>query len=277
MPELPEVETVKRGLAAAITGAKINGLESDLPKMLRGKTRPAFAAAVTGAKINGVNRRGKYLLINLSNGQTIVAHLKMTGQMLVVKKTEPVEKHTHVILHLSGGRDLRFKDIRQFGFLELFKTETIGEGGEKMPGLGPEPLSRAFTPGVLFWKLKKRPKSKIKSLLLDQSVVAGLGNIYADEVLHHAKVRPSRRAGTLTEKERDRIYSAIRSVLPDAIAKKGTTVRDFVGVDGEPGGYVTHLKAYGRAGENCPTCGAGVIKRVVIGGRATHYCPKCQK
>lgn len=277
MPELPEVETVKRGLSGLITDKKITGFESDLPKMLGGKSCSAFAAAIMGAKITAVNRRGKFLLLNLDNGLTIVAHLKMTGQMLVVKKTEPVSKHTHIVFHLSGGRDLRFLDIRQFGFLELFKTDAIGDAGEKMPGLGPEPLSRAFTPGVLYWKLKKRPKSKIKSLLLDQSVVAGLGNIYADEVLHYAGVRPSRRAGTLTVKEKDKIYSAIRSVLPDAITKKGTTVRDFVGVDGKPGGYVTYLKTYGRSGEDCLTCGEGVIKRIVIGGRATHYCPKCQK
>lgn len=277
MPELPEVETVKRGLAALITGRTINGLESDLPKMLRGKSRPAFAAAVTGAKVIAVNRRGKYLLLNLSNGLTIIAHLKMTGQLLVVKTTAPTEKWTHTVFHLSGGRDLRFIDMRQFGFLEIRKTDEVGETGENIPGLGPEPLSRAYTRGVFDWQIRKRSKSRIKSLLLDQSFIAGLGNIYADEVLHYAGVRPSRRAGSLTAKERDKIYTGIRTVLPEAIDKRGTTVRNFVDADGEPGGYVAHLKAYGRAGEDCLTCKEGIIKRVVIGGRSAHYCSKCQK
>ncbi len=277
MPELPEVETVKRGLAAAITAAKIKGVETDLPKMLRGKTLPEFSAAVAGATISGVNRRGKHLLINLNNGLTIVGHLKMTGQLVVVKTKDPVDKWTHIVIHLNRGRDLRFRDIRQFGYLELHSTTEIGEAGEKMPGLGPEPLSRSFTRGVFDWQLKKHPKPKIKSLLLNQSFIAGLGNIYADEVLHYAGVRPSRRAGTLTAREKDRIYAGIRSVLPAAIVKKGTTVRNFVGAGGEPGGYLKHLTVYGRAGEYCPRCDEGIIKRVVIGGRSTSYCPKCQK
>ncbi|MFA5866754.1 MAG: bifunctional DNA-formamidopyrimidine glycosylase/DNA-(apurinic or apyrimidinic site) lyase [Actinomycetota bacterium] len=277
MPELPEVETIKRGLAALITGKKIKGVETDLPKMIRGKTLSEFSASVTGTKITGVNRRGKHLLINLSNGLTIVGHLKMTGQLLVVKASDPVEKWTHIIIHLSDGRDLRFRDIRQFGYLELYPTAEIGEAGEKMPGLGPEPLSRSFTRGVLDWQLKKHPKPKIKSLLLNQSFIAGLGNIYADEVLYYARVRPTRRAGVLTAKEKDRIYAGIKTVLDAAIAKKGTTVRNFVDAEGEPGGYLEHLKVYGRTGEYCPRCDEGKIKRVVVGGRSTHYCPKCQK
>ncbi len=277
MPELPEVETVKRGLAASITGKKIKGVETDLPKMIRGKTLSDFADSVTGARITGVNRRGKHLLINLSNGSTIVGHLKMTGQLLVVKTVEPVEKWTHVIIRLSGGRDLRFRDIRQFGYLEIYPTDRIGEAGEKMPGLGPEPLSRSFTRGVLDWQIKKHHRSKIKSLLLNQSFIAGLGNIYADEILYYAGVRPTRRAGSLTAREKDKIYSGIKAILAAAIEKKGTTVRNFVDAEGEPGRYRSHLKVYGKTGEPCPGCEEGTIKRVVIGGRSTHYCPKCQK
>jgi formamidopyrimidine-DNA glycosylase len=277
MPELPEVETVKRGLVTALTGLKITGIETDLPKMLRGQTPLEFSSAIAGTKITGVNRRGKHLLIVLNNGLSIVGHLKMTGQLLVVPAAEPVGQWTHIILHLSKSRDLRFRDIRQFGYLELKSTAEIGEAGENMPGLGPEPLSRSFTRGVFDWQIKKRPKSKVKSLLLDQSFIAGLGNIYADEVLHYAGVRPSRRAGTLTAKEKDRIYTGIRSILPAAIEKKGTTVRNFVNANGDPGGYLTHLTVYGRMGKSCPRCKEGVIKKVVIGGRSTHYCPKCQK
>jgi formamidopyrimidine-DNA glycosylase len=277
MPELPEVETVRRGLAAALTGLKITGIETDLPKMLRGQTPSEFSSAIAGTRITGVNRRGKHLLIVLNNGLTIVGHLKMTGQLLVVPATELVGQWTHIILHLTKGRDLRFRDIRQFGYLELKSTAEIGEAGENMPGLGPEPLSRSFTRGVFDWQIKKRPKSKMKSLLLDQSFLAGLGNIYADEVLHYAGVRPSRRASTLTVKEKDRIYAGIRSILPAAIEKRGTTVRNFVDADGDPGGYLTHLTVYGRTGKFCPRCKEGVIKKVVIGGRSTHYCPKCQK
>lgn len=277
MPELPEVETVRRGLAASIIGLKITGVETDLPKMLRGQSLSEFSAAVTGTKITGVNRRGKHLLITLSNGLTIIGHLKMTGQLVITRTSDLVEQWTHITFHLSGGRDLRFRDIRQFGYLELKSTEEIGEAGERMPGLGPEPLNRSFTRGVFDWQIKKRPKPRIKSLLLNQSFIVGLGNIYADEVLHYAGVRPSRRAGTLTAKEKDKIYAGIRSILPAAIEKKGTTVRNFVDADGEPGGYLTYLKVYGRTGECCPRCNNGIVKKVVIGGRSTHYCPKCQK
>ncbi len=277
MPELPEVETVRRGLAETITGRKIADVTTDLPKMLKGKSRAAFATAVIGAKVTGVNRRGKYLLINLSNGLTIIAHLKMTGQLIVNKTSDPVERWTHVILTLSGGRDLRFRDIRQFGYLDVKHTDEIGVIGEKIPGLGPEPLSREFTKGVFEWKLKKRPQSRIKTLLLDQAFIAGLGNIYADEVLHYAGVRPGRRTATLTAKERDQIYNAIRKILPAAIDKRGTSISTFVDVAGRPGAYVPHLKVYGKTGETCARCANGTVKRVVMAGRSAHYCPKCQK
>lgn len=276
MPELPEVETVRRGLDESLTGKKITGLETGLPKMLRGKSARAFAGAIAGAKVTGVKRRGKFLLIVLDNGFTMIAHLKMTGQLTLVKGSAPSDEYTHIVIGLSGGKELRFRDVRQFGFLELRKTADIGESGERLPALGPEPLSRAFTRGVFDFKIRKRTKSRIKTLLMDQSFVAGLGNIYADEVLYLAGVRPTRRAGTLTAKEKDKIFAAIRSVLSTAIEKKGTTVRDFVGSDGEPGGYQQYLKVYGRTDEPCPECG-GVVKRVVIGGRSSHYCPKCQK
>ena len=276
MPELPEVETVRRGLDGMVTGRTIASINTDLPKMLRGKKPRAFTKAVAGSKINSVNRRGKMLILNLSNGLTIVAHLKMTGQLLVTKHGVPVEPWTHVTVELKGGRDIRFRDIRQFGYMEIKRTEDIGESGENMPGLGPEPLDRSFTSGVFAWRLKKRPKSRIKALLIDQSFIAGIGNIYADEVLHYAGVKPGRRTATLSVREREQLYNGIRKILRAAIEKRGTSVSTFVDTGGQRGGYRPYLKVYKRAGEMCPN-GCGPVKRIVVGGRSSHYCPKCQK
>lgn len=277
MPELPEVETVRRDLAEKITGRSIAGVWTENPKMLRGKTPADFAYAVNGARVMAVNRRGKHLLMNLSNGLTLVAHLKMTGQLLVAKNLDPVERWTRAIIELDRGLDLRFRDIRKFGYLDLVSTADIGEAGENMPGLGPEPLDRAFTKGVFEWQLKKHPKAKIKSLLMNQAFVAGIGNIYADETLYAAGVRPTRAAGSLTAAERDRLYTNIRRILRAAIEKRGTSFSTFVDASGRPGGYVPSLKVYGRAGQKCVKSGCGTVKKIKVGGRSSNYCPKCQK
>lgn len=277
MPELPEVETVRRDLAEKITGKTVAGLWTDNPKMLRGKTPDGFAYAINGASVVGVNRRGKHLLLTLSNGLTLVIHLKMTGQLLITPNLASVEQWTHAIIELDGGVDLRFRDIRKFGYLDLVPTDEIGPAGEKMPGLGPEPLDRKFTKGVFDWSIKKHPHAKIKSLLMNQAFIAGIGNIYADETLHYAGIRPSRSAGSLTGAERDRLYAGIRRILADAIDKRGTTFSTFVDASGKPGGYVSSLNVYGRAGEPCLRKGCGTVKKVKIAGRSSHYCPKCQK
>lgn len=277
MPELPEVETVRRDLSESVTGAKITGLWTDNPKMLRGASPADFEGEINGAKITSVRRRAKHLLINLSNGHTIVAHLKMTGQMLVASSSDEIERWTHAVVNLSGDRDLRFKDIRKFGYLELTDTVVIGENGENMLNIGPEPLDRKFTKGVFDWLVKKRPHGKIKALLLDQSFIAGIGNIYADEILFFAGVRPTRRAETLTAAERDRIYNGIRKILAAAIEKRGSSINTYVDASGNKGGYVPLLKAYGREGLPCLKSGCGVIKKTKVAGRSTHYCPKCQK
>lgn len=277
MPELPEVETVRRDLSGSVAGAKVTGMWTDNPKMLRGAGEQEFAGQVTGAKIVSVKRRAKHLLINLSNKWTIIVHLKMTGQLLVVPSTDAIERWTHAVITLSDKRDLRFKDIRKFGYLELACTAEIGEHGENMPNIGPEPLDRGFTKGVFDWLVRKRPQGKIKALLLDQSFIAGIGNIYADEILFLAGVRPTRRAGSLTSAERDRIYNAIRKVLAAAIEKRGSSINTYVDVSGNKGGYVPLLKVYGREGLPCLKTGCGIVKKTKVAGRSTHYCPKCQK
>jgi formamidopyrimidine-DNA glycosylase len=277
MPELPEVETVRRDLSEAVTGATITGFWTDNPKMLRGADGADFGKIISGAKILSVERRAKHLLINLSNNKTLISHLKMTGQMLTAKAADPTERWTHAIINLKGGRDLRFKDIRKFGYIEIADTAVIGEHGENMPDIGPEPLDRKFTKGVFDWLVKKHPNGKIKALLLDQSFIAGIGNIYADEILFFAGVRPTRRAGSLTAAERDRIYNGIRKILAAAIEKRGSSINTYVDASGNKGGYVPMLKAYGREGLPCLKSGCGVIKKTKVAGRSTHYCPKCQK
>ncbi len=277
MPELPEVETVARDLAEKIVGRSIAGFWTDNPAMLRGKPAAEFAYAINGARLAAVNRRGKQLLLNLSNGLTLVIHLKMTGQLLVMPTGSPVQQWTHAIVELDGGIDLRFRDIRKFGYFDLVETERIGTTGEKMPGLGPEPLDRGFTKGVFDWSIKRHPHAKIKALLMNQSFLAGIGNIYADEALYYAGVRPTRPAGRLTAAERDRLYTGIRRILTDAIEKRGTTFSTFVDASGQPGGYVSSLKVYGRTGEPCVKRGCGTVKKVKVAGRSSHYCPKCQK
>lgn len=277
MPELPEVETVRRDLSDSVTGSKITGLWTDNPKMFRGADFEDFERFITGAKIISVERRAKHILINLSNGKTIIAHLKMTGQLLVARTSEPMERWTHAIINLSAGRDIRFRDIRKFGYLELASTAIIGEYGENMEDIGPEPLDRKFTKGVFDWMVKKHPTGKIKALLLNQAFIAGIGNIYADEILFFAGVRPTRRASTLTAAERDRIYTGIRKILNSAIEKRGSSINTYVDASGNKGGYVPLLKAYGREGLPCLKSGCGTIKKMKVAGRSTHYCPKCQK
>jgi formamidopyrimidine-DNA glycosylase len=277
MPELPEVETVCRDLSGLITGKKIAGVWSDLPRSLRDRDTAVFAGIVNGATVSDVKRRAKQILIHLSNNRTIIVHLKMTGQLVVKPSSEPVEKGTHVIIEFDDDRDLRFRDVRTFGYMDLAVTDDIGETGEKMPGLGPEPLDRRFTQGVFDWIVKKHPGAKIKALLLNQSAIAGIGNIYADEILHYAGVRPGRRSASLTAAERGKLYKGIRKILPAAIEQRGSSIRDFIDGSGQPGGYVPHLKAYGRTGESCAGGCGSVIKKTKVAGRSSHYCPKCQR
>lgn len=274
MPELPEVETVRRTLQPRLAGLKFTDVEISLPKMIRTPEPEEFKEKITDKKIVKVGRRGKYLLISLSGGYTLVVHLRMTGRLVYCESEEPLSKHTHVILKLSNDCQLRFADIRQFGRMWLVPTASLSTlAGFK--DLGIEPLDEFFTRDFLKKELRRR-HARIKPLLLDQTFIAGLGNIYTDEVLHRAKINPERLATTLTPREIAHLYHAIQDVLQEGIENRGTTIRDFIDGDGRAGSYQELLRVYSREGKPCPHCGKKIVKKKV-GGRSSYYCPACQK
>ena len=280
MPELPEVETVRAGLLPAMEGQVIARAEVNRAD-LRWPFPPNMAARLTGARILALRRRSKYILADLDSGETLLIHLGMSGRMLVsgvmigdyVHAHPAPQKHDHVVLHMAGGAQVTFNDPRRFGAMDLMKTE----GAEAHPlvaGLGPEPLGNAFDGPYLAAKLAGR-KTPIKSALLDQHIVAGLGNIYVCEVLHRARIAPDRLAGEV--KDAAALVPIIRDVLGEAIAAGGSSLRDYRQADGELGYFQHAFAVYGRAGEPClaPTCGAE-IRRLVQSGRSSFYCPRCQ-
>lgn len=274
MPELPEVETVRRTLQPKLTGLKFTDAQVLLPKIVRTPEPDEFKDIIKNKKILTVSRRGKYLLIGLSGGYTLAVHLRMTGRLVYNADDIPPAKHTHVVLHLDNGHSLTFADMRQFGRMWLVPTSSLGS----LPGykdLGMEPLDEHFTRDFLKKGLRRR-HARIKSLLLDQTFIAGLGNIYADEVLHRAGVNPERLATTLTSRETAKLYHAIKDVITEGIDHRGTTFRDFIDGDGRAGGYQEHLRVYNREGSPCPHC-SHIITRKKVGGRSSYYCPACQK
>ncbi len=272
MPELPEVETVVRSLAPHITGREVAGAELRFEKTLR---RPAayLFSELSGRKVMGLRRRGKMIVIALEGGPALVFHLKMTGQLMVVPPAEPRDKHVHFILSFaSGDRELRFRDVRKFGFLRCLETGCVAEAPE-MAGLGPEPLDIGRRE---FASIFAGRRGRMKSLLLDQRRIAGIGNIYADEILFAARIHPRTSAARLKAADFDRLWTEMRRILKRAIAAKGTSISDYRDADGQEGGFQERLKVYGRAGEPCPRCKTP-IRRLVVGGRGTHVCPRCQR
>lgn len=263
MPELPEVETVARTLAPYLTGQEIERVVVHHPPTIATPDPQRFAKSLTGDRVLGVERRAKYLLMPLASGRTWGAHLRMTGQFRLTPAG-----HTRVEM-VAGGRALYFNDPRTFGRMYLW------EGAPQLPALGPEPLSDLFTPRFLLDRLKGR-QAALKGVLLDQRVVAGLGNIYADEALHRARLSPFKPASQVAAKEARALHAAIQSVLAEAIERCGTTFRDYRDVYGEVGSYQNQLGVYGRKGEACPTCGTA-IEKTVLAQRGTHFCPKCQR
>ncbi|MBS3971348.1 MAG: DNA-formamidopyrimidine glycosylase [Clostridia bacterium] len=274
MPELPEVETIRRSLEEKINGVTIIGVDVYLEKVVK---EPAsidcFKEQVIGKKIERLDRRGKYLLLHLSDGYIIVIHLRMTGRLLYAAQYEDVTKHTHLIFQVSNNYHLRFVDIRQFGTIYLLKEDEL-ETIKGLAILGPEPLSENFTREFLNERLNKKTK-KIKQVLLDQDVVAGLGNIYADEVLFESGILPDRRANTLTEDEINRLYHSIVKIVKEAICHRGTSFRDYVDGEGEKGDHQKYLKVYQRTDQPCNRCQCH-IKKEKIAGRSSHFCPGCQ-
>jgi formamidopyrimidine-DNA glycosylase len=293
MPELPEVETVRRGLEPWVSGARIDGVVLNR-KDLRFPFPEGFARALEGATIDAVARRAKYLLFRLSNGVSWLSHLGMTGSYRFAERSykapsryyEPAvdQKHDHVVVSLThpqhGPLTLIYSDARRFGFMDLFRRD---EESPYLAGLGPEPLSNQFNAEEMAQRFAGKA-APMKAALLDQRVVAGLGNIYVSEALHRAHILPTRPAGSLVLKSGkpsqrlDRLAEGVRAVLEEAIAAGGSTLRDFRDADGGSGYFQHHFAVYDREGEACPTPGCrGTIRRIVQSGRSTFFCPVCQK
>jgi formamidopyrimidine-DNA glycosylase len=281
VPELPEVETVARDLRPRIVGATIVGARSWWSRTLRTHEPKAFAQAIAGRRVVDVGRRGKLLVVELSGGATLTIHLKMTGQLFVVPSTTTVDPYVRLALELADGREIRFRDIRKFGRVGLYERDTasgrlIAAGGnaEAFAGLGPEPLDPAFSLPA-FRRLIRRRKGRLKPLLVDQSFLAGVGNIYADETLWAARLHPLRSAASLRPGDERRLYVELRRILAEAIARRGSSIDDYTAPDGD-GSMQERLLVYQRTGEPCLRCGQPV-RRIVIGARATHFCSWCQR
>ncbi|MFA5021484.1 MAG: bifunctional DNA-formamidopyrimidine glycosylase/DNA-(apurinic or apyrimidinic site) lyase [Patescibacteria group bacterium] len=303
MPELPEVETLRRELNSIIKGKVIKSAVCNWPKMVKPLTVLEFQNQIKNKKITDIKRKAKVLILDLAGPLSLLIHLKLTGQLIYRdKKTEnrnqrlvvgghplPLRssetnpqkggsnglpnKFTHLTLNFSDGSKLFFNDLRKFGWAKLVDDSGLAEVIEKH---GPEPLTKEFTFKYFLAILKKYPNRKIKQILLDQNLISGLGNIYADESCFWAKVRPTRVNKTLKPEEIKKLFYCIPKILKFAIGKKGTSANTYVRLSGQPGGMEPYLKVYGRKGEKCQRCG-GVVEKIKLNGRGTHFCPKCQK
>jgi formamidopyrimidine-DNA glycosylase len=273
MPELPEVETIRRGLEEVLPGLVFCRVDIICATPLRDTSAEKFSASLLGKKIAGTARRGKYLLLKIEDGCQIAIHLRMTGRLVFARQQQQTDKHSRLLFYFNDGSTLLFSDIRKFGTINLL---TAGDCFRKgLPALGPEPLSGDFNFPYLNREVEKRQVS-VKSLLLDQRVIAGLGNIYADEILHRAGIRPDRRSRSLLRDERLTLFSSIREVLEEAIKCRGTTMSDYRDAAGLAGRFQEKLQVYGRKSQPCLRCGA-VICRSQVAGRGTHFCPVCQR
>jgi formamidopyrimidine-DNA glycosylase len=296
MPELPEVETVARDLERSVAGATIRSATVNWDRTIRHPQPPErFVAEIEGGTIRRVTRRAKTVLLHLTDGRVMTVALRMTGALIVAEPGTPDDPYARVVFQLTDGRQLRYRDVRKFGRIGLWpggglrsvgagrgaRSRKVAEGrgryriGEVFSGHGPEPLSRAFSVERLRERLSRR-SAKLKTLLLDQSFIAGVGNIYADEALWRARLHPLRAADTLDDRDVRRLHRALRQVLRQGIANRGASFSDYVGVDGSPGANAERLAVYRRTGEPCYRCGRR-IERIVVGQRSTHFCPHCQR
>jgi len=290
MPELPEVETVRRGLEPVLVGnafARVEQRRADL----RFPLPENFGMRLSGRTVEALDRRAKYLLARLDDGEVLVMHLGMTGRFridhangasIAPQAQRKVPKHEHIVFHLGDGTAVRYSDTRRFGLMDLIRAERL-DTHALFKGLGIEPLSPAFTPEWLAGRLKGKATS-IKAALLDQRLIAGLGNIYACEALHRAGISPIKLAGTLATKSGkptkkvEALVDAIKAVLADAIKAGGSSLRDYRHADGRLGRFQHRFKTYNRGGRPCPRKGCGgTVRRIVQGGRSTFYCPTCQR
>lgn len=278
MPELPEVETIKNQLKAKIKSKTIKKIEVKLPKIVKDTSVIFFKKKVIGTKIKNVERRAKLLIIHLNNGYSLIIHLKLSGQLVYYPNSEQKkEKYTHLIYYFSDNSCLCHNDLRQFGYVKLIKTINLEVFFHQL-NLGPEPLAKGFTLEKFKELLNKRPNSKIKPLLMDQSFIAGIGNIYAQEACWCAQILPIRLVKSLIEKEIKKLYHCLIKILKEAIKSRGTTAADahYVDAKGKSGKYINRLKVYQRQNKKCFRC-QQKIEKIKLGGRGTSYCLGCQK
>jgi formamidopyrimidine-DNA glycosylase len=280
LPELPEVETVRRGLLGFVVGRRIEQVEVGRERTVRRTSRQALIDGLTGATITSIDRRGKYIVCSLDTGDALMIHLRMSGRVLVSPAGAPRPKHTHVVLHLAGNppEELWFIDPRTFGEMVVFDPEQTAIELPELAKMGVDPIADGLSVVELAAILGNRAR-QLKPLLLDQHVIAGIGNIYCDEILHRARLRPDRLANSLKPAEVRRLHAAIHSILEAAIAAGGSTLSDtqYVDVMGDGGSFQLDHRVYDRAGQRCLTCGKATIVRVVSGGRSTCFCPRCQR
>lgn len=270
MPELPEVETIRRSLLARVVGARITGVLVR-ERRLRKPIAADFESRLARRRIEGIDRRGKYLLLALDDGHTLLVHLGMSGSLTIAPADAALEPHDHVRLHLDSGSALTFNDPRRFGLMQLGRLEALGE----LDNVGVDPLAVEWSAAE--WRAAVRGRRlPIKNLLMDQRLLAGIGNIYANEMLYRAGIRPRRRADRLRRQEIERLARAVREILERAVRLGGSSISDFRDGEGRPGYFQMHHAVYDRAGSPCRRCGA-TIRRIVLSGRSSFYCPDCQK
>ena len=276
MPELPEVETIRRGLEREVVGKRVKTVQVTGTRTIRRQTKKVFITKLEGAKINGVERRGKYLLLKLDTGDILVIHLRMSGQLLRAQAKDAVVKHTHVVMTFTQGGQLRFVDPRTFGELFVTTPDELTSDVEELSNLGMDPVDEPQS-WVKFREQLLSRTTKLKPLLMDQSFLAGVGNIYSDEILWEAGLRHDRTPQSLSTMEIRRLYRAIVEVLHEAVKHRGSTLSDeqYVDLHGKPGEFQLLHQAYNREGEACRRCRSPIV-REKVGQRSTFYCPNCQ-
>ena len=274
MPELPEVETVRRTLNKLVTGKKIRRVKVGWPNIVKNPVEhEQFEDALVGQTIHDLGRRGKFLVFQLDD-YALVSHLRMEGNYRLQNRDEPTDKHIHVVFEFGDGTELRYRDVRKFGTMHLFAKGTE-DSVLPLAKLGPEPFSAVFTEEYLKSRLGKTSRV-IKAALLDQTIVAGLGNIYVDEVLFKSKIHPERVANSLSDQEISELWTQSVSTLQEAIEAGGSSVNTYMNSDGLSGTYQERLNVYGRKGEECRECGT-LLEKIKTAGRGTHFCPECQR
>jgi len=272
VPELPEVETIRRDLEPLVVGRRIEGVEVDegTIRLLTGVPIELVRANLTGRVVVSLGRRGKYLFVGLDDGRVLVVHLRMTGRLVWRERGAPAEPYERAVIHLDGGHDLRWCDLRKFG------TWRVHDSADEVTAkLGPEPIDADLTERAFRAVLANR-SAPVKAVLLDQRRFAGLGNIYVDEALFEARIRPDTPAGEISKAAAKRLFAASRSVLERGISHRGASFQDYVDGEGNPGEEHMHVRVFRRTGKPCYSCGSA-IERTIVGGRATHFCPRCQR